>query len=303
MNFESITNHHSHETEWFSCLHTDVNTIRISVEVDDSSLSGKWLLKTHSTLTNESKLLNQLTSHQKRQWTFFFSPTSSRDTLFFDQYEQLRSKTDFMKIIRSQKTSKCRFLIQVVFTWSQGGMKGCIFEAVQVQIVVQPSANSPFKFSKPCEIEDKFRRHSKEGSSDITTMKNEVIVSTESLNLKAKDHRIYGKFMKMIEMGIPVVAVNQKLVLSNIQIPGGVENVLPNDPMPNPWLETHYETVPCLATEENTTPFSSATLRSVCIEECGTDKKGKKDSSSSSFTITLEQIASAIMSLRKTKFF
>jgi hypothetical protein len=301
MNFESITNHHSHETEWFSCLHTDVNTIRISVEIDDSSLSGKWLLKTHNTLTDESKLLNQLTSHQKRQWTFFFSPTSSRDTLFFDQYEQLRSKTDFMKIIRSQKTSKCRFLIQVVFIWSQGGMKGCIFEAVQVQIVVEPSANSPFKFTKPYEVEDKFKRH-KEGSSDITsTKKEETIVSTESVSLKAKDHRIYGKFMKMIEMGIPVAAVNQKLVLSNVQIPGGVENVLPNDPMPAPWLETHYETVPSLETE-NSTPFSSATLRSVCVEECSTnEKKGKKDTSS--FTITLEQIASAIMSLRKTKFF
>jgi hypothetical protein len=294
MLFESITNHESHETDWFSCVPADINNIRITVEIDDKSSSGEWLLKTHNTLTVGSKLLNQLTIHQKRQWSFFFNPSSSRDTLFFDRFEQTRSKTDFIKIMRSQQYTTCRFLVQVVCTWSQGDMKGCIFEASQVQFVVNPPAKPLFKFSKErrsLKTQDEKEVHLSQGKSSFIT-------------IKAKEHRVYGKFMKMIEMGIPIVAVNQKLTLTNIKIPDGWELIQPNDPMPKEWMETHCkdasgsdetkesEQVPSLLTGTVLRPLGDVAPR-----------PAKKDKIDSSFTITLEQIASAIMSLRKTKFF
>ena len=295
MLFESIINHESHETDWFSCTPADVNNIRITVEIEDVSSSGEWLLKTHGILTEGSKVLNQLTNNQKRQWSFFFNPSSSRDTLFFDQYEQTRSKIDFMKIVRSQKFTKCRFIVQVVCIWSQGEMKGCIFEAVQVQFLIQSPTKSLFKFSKPFFT----NHHVKKEEQDFPQEK--YVLNTHVI--KAKEHRVYGKFLKMIEMGIPIVAVNQKLVLSNIKITGGLETIQPNDPMPEEWKKTHDENVDSVIKDSILVPslLGGTVLRS--SGESHISRTEKKKKSDSSFTITLEQIASAIMSLRKTKFF
>lgn len=283
------------ETEWFDCLSVHVNSLRISVEIEDQMDTGIWLINTHNTLTKGHVLLNQMTSDKKRLWTFFFNPSSSsnRDTLFFDQYEQVRTKSDFTKILRLQKSTKCRFIVQVVFIWSQGNMKGCIFEAVQVQFVVNPLIKTTFRFSKPFSPETT-------NSGNSHEKKEKMSVSTTTF-VKAKDHRIFGKFLKMVEMGIPIVAVNQKLTLSNVKIPGGFENIFPNDPMPEEWLSSHYDNESDINNIKPSTPLiTNVVLRSVKEDEFRERRDVKKDSS---FTITLEQIASSIMSLRKTKLF
>lgn len=123
----------------------------------------------------------------------------------------------------------------------------------------------------------------------------------------AKLHRIYGKFLKMLDMRVPPPAVRQKMFLENvIDHPIlSLFSVPADDPMPAAWLDSHQ--TPDQETSANSLSSFSHLTQGIVLRKRGNDVDSDGSGStkrsfinSLSSLISEQMIIDRLNSLRKT---
>ena len=210
---------------------------------------------------------------------------TSEPTLFFNKIRK--------KINKIQIPIKRKIYIRLILTLSHVIINNfnkhcsCFFRIVQMQFI--ESSSNHFPHYNRCMFNEKTPP-----SLDVSKSKSEASTTPQNNELKAKDHKIYGQYMKMLDLGVPKVAVEQKLRIDNHDI--AIVNVQPNDPMPQQWVQTHMQ-------EKNNPTNSKLDFNSVKLQKTEKIEKKKTNNYSFGFTISIEQIQKAMSRLRKTSIF
>lgn len=113
---------------------------------------------------------------------------------------------------------------------------------------------------------------------------------------KCKNHTLYGKYLKMIEKGIPINAVKQKCILDNIKT-SLIEEILLIDPSSNYLTTKSFFKDTFYSSNDQNNLFQSNNLKAVSIKIENEPIKKEK-----SFFITIEQLSDQLLKLRKTCF-
>jgi hypothetical protein len=196
------------------------------------------------------------------------------------------------KINKIQIPTKQKIYIRLILTLSHVIINNfnkhcsCFFRIVQMQFIESASKSFPHYCM--------FNKNEPASSLDVSNTLSSTTPIHTNTALKAKDHKIYGQYMKMLELGVPQIAVEQKLLIDNHDI--AIANVQPNDPMPNQWIKTHLQ-------ETNNPTNLKLDFNSVKLQKTEKIEKKKTNTYSFGFTISIEQIQKAMSRLRKTSIF
>jgi hypothetical protein len=212
-------------------------------------------------------------------------------TLFFNKNRK--------QIKKLQIPTKRKIYVRLILTLSHVIINNfnkhcsCFFRIVQMQFL--ENSTKSFPHYQNC----MFGHNDPPSVSPLTPSLISSNKSSDSKisTLKAKDHKIYGQYMKMLDLGVPKVAVEQKLRIDNHDI--AIANIQPNDPMPNEWMNSHLQK----SVDKSDSQTLKLDFNSVKLQKTEKIEKKKSNHYSFGFTISIDQIQKAISKLRKTSFF
>ena len=291
MDLDRIDKVDEHETTWMDCQSTDVDHVHMSLYVPSGSEDDMWFCDINDRLCSYPSMKRSTLEDKTRLWKVFFIVFSGKtESLFFDEEETETSCADFLEIIKMKGSLRCRLILSLCYIWKKDRKSGCIVSVKQLQYACKIQKKR-FAFLKGV-----CRTNVKKGCNLTTYLDSENGESISSghgheerVVLLARDHRLYGKYLKMLDLGIPAQAVNQKMQMAGMRI--DLEGINGNSPMPEDWKTSHTCT-----TNEDTGSFLNVQLTKTEITE--KEPMAKK----SNFAITIEQITGALFALRKIGF-
>jgi len=282
--FEQVEKRYEHESDWIDCQYSNLSDVRFNIHIPTSSVTDKWMCDMHALLCPSNRVIHPPSS-SCRKWKLFFLNSETSETIFFDQTESRRSKGEFKKALQMKLNMQCRFILFVSYQWKfhAADSSGCFFTIQQLQYKHVENENE-FLFLKDRVVKE----------CGVSLSKRCDVSKPTNVKVKAKEHRIYCRYYKMLAMGVPIPAVKQKMSMAGHTF--DIERVTADDEMPDEWLKTHEEKEEKVI-EANV--FEGARLQKVDVQEIEEAKKSATTSFGSKFMITLDQITNALMSLRK----